>query len=92
MRKRLYDLHFPRYVTRGSLLVLPTKATVIVNQCSEAVPYLRHEQVISDAGFAGWSKLDFAVRDKCRPLLPRLPLARNLWDRMEGAWLPPLDP
>jgi hypothetical protein len=27
---------------------------------------------------AGWSKLDFAERDKCRPVLLRLSLARNL--------------
>ncbi len=45
-------------------------------QCapSEAVRQ-RHEQVISDAG---WSKLDFAERDKCKPVLSRLSLARNL--------------
>jgi hypothetical protein len=32
------------------------------------------EQVISDAG---WSKLDLAERDKCKPVLPRLSLART---------------
>jgi hypothetical protein len=36
---------------------------------------VRHEQVISDAV---WSKLDFAEREKCRPVLLRLSLARNL--------------
>jgi hypothetical protein len=36
---------------------------------------VRHEQVISDAG---WSKLDFDERDKCKPVLLRLSLAGNL--------------
>jgi hypothetical protein len=26
----------------------------------------------------GWSKLDFAERDKCKPVLPRLSIAGNL--------------
>jgi hypothetical protein len=57
---------------------------------------VRHEQVISDAG---WSNLDFAERDSCRPVLLRLSLARKpgkisyvpLRDGMEGARLPPLE-
>jgi hypothetical protein len=36
---------------------------------------VRHEQVIS---VAGRSKLDYAERDKCKPVLLRLSLARNL--------------
>ncbi len=35
---------------------------------------VRHEQVISDAR---WSKLDFAERDQCKPVLLRLSLAGN---------------
>jgi hypothetical protein len=34
-----------------------------------------HEQLISNAG---WSKLDFAERDQCKPFLLRLSLAGNL--------------
>jgi hypothetical protein len=49
---------------------------------------VRHEQVISDAG---WSKLDFAERDKCKPVPLRLSLARNLgteWrERGYGLWV-----
>jgi hypothetical protein len=54
--------------------------------------------ILSLGSDAEWSKMDFAERDKCRPVLPRLSLARNLeklvislyiWDRMEGAQLPP---
>jgi hypothetical protein len=39
----------------------------------------------------GKKKLDFAEREKCKPVLLSLSLAGNLekhpWDRMEGAWL-----
>jgi hypothetical protein len=49
-----------------------------------------HKQLISNAG---WSKLDFAERDQCKPVLLRLSLARftrfvPLWDQTEGARLP----
>jgi hypothetical protein len=36
---------------------------------------VQHEQVIS---VAGWSKLDFAEKDKYKPVLLRLALAGNL--------------
>ncbi len=34
-----------------------------------------HEQLISNAG---WARLDFAEREKCKAVLLRLSLARNL--------------
>ncbi len=54
----------------------------------------RTASIISDAG---WSKLDFAERNKCKPVLLRLSDLIGwksgkttyvpLWERMEGAWL-----
>jgi len=61
-------------------------------ECLSLYIFQSHEQLSSNAG---WSKLDFAQRDKCKPVLLRLSLARNLeksvplLDRMEGARLPP---
>jgi hypothetical protein len=45
------------------------------------------EQLISNAE---WSKLDIAKRDKCKLVLLRLSLAKNLEKPVMGAWLPPL--
>ncbi len=44
-------------------------------ECLSLYIFQSHEQLSSNAG---WSKVDFAQRDKCKPVLLRLSLARNL--------------
>ncbi len=96
-KNRRTDLHSS--LSEKSSFYLPafefSRSCRSASGATEAVRH-EHEQVISDAG---WSKLDFVERDKCRPALLRLSLARNVGekpvmslyvtDRMEGARLPP---
>ncbi len=44
-------------------------------ECISLYIFQSHEQLSSNAG---WSKLDFFQRDKCKPVILRLSLARNL--------------